>query len=157
MFSPEDVGKPITATCPKYLEDNYTSYPLTITYTVPVPACYGHLTTKDAKDHFEDRRTARDARIVAERGEDSFIGNEEALSRGALYAPDPTEDPRDLQNKLFDASRSDTLEAAWNDLDTFRRNYGGKRRKFNEGDRDVEWPHGTYAMRVWHGCPACRH
>lgn len=154
VFSPEDVGSRITAECPKYLRENYASFPESYTYIVPKPAAYAHLTDAQVRRHFRKRRLRRELAIRHER-KDEFGDPDKALLIDPNFEPDPTDDPRDLTNKLFDGATEEVLEAGFADLDHFRRRYGKSRKRFRGGDRDVEWPHGTWAMQRWHRCPTC--
>ena len=154
IFSPEDAGEVIEATCPDYLLENYNSFKPTISYTVPVPALYGNMPLQKVREDFRLRRRRREARLRKER-DGEFISIETALAVAPDYAPPEKDDPRELRNQVF-ACSPENLESELTSLCTFRRRHNETRRRFVDGERDVAWPVGTYAMVVWHKCPCER-
>jgi len=149
IFSPENAGDTISATCPQILQETYNSFPKSISYVVPVPRFYSHLSIKEVRRDFARRRRAREAYLIAKH-QGPALGAATALAVGPYDRPD---DPVSREPfRCFHATaerEQDCLE----DLDSFRRRYGSRRRSFNAGDRDVVWPIGTYARHHWHGCP----
>lgn len=151
VFSPEDIGKTIIAACPSYLADNYRSFPAEVSYTVPKPSCYRHMTNSAARNHFAKLRNARELRLRVERRGAPFLGSEKAL---AVDPESAIDDPDGGGNKLVDGC-PESVEDALAELSQFRTRYRTVRGAFLRGDRNAEWPRGTYAMRAWHRCPTC--
>lgn len=152
VFSPEDIGRAITATCPDYLLDNYNSFPDQHSYKVPKPACYKGMTDAQARSRFRAKRRARELAIARERKKPPLT-TARALEAGPDHIPAPANDPRDVHNKLFDGATEDVVESAFLALDQFRRAYTTARKEFTSGRRNVRWPRGTWAMLSLHNCP----
>lgn len=149
VFSPEDIAKTFSAHCPEYLAERYKSFPAQVSYTVPKPACYRGMSDAAARSRFARLRNNRERMLRLQRRKKPFLGRDTAL----LAGPDDTvDDPPEGSNKVVDGVPT-VLEDALTALREFRRAYALARRRFRDGERDVDWPIGTYAMCTWHRCP----
>jgi hypothetical protein len=149
IFTPEDCGKTRTVKRPKIVEELWTSFPESITYTVPVPACCANEPPESIRKRFGSARMLMDQTITKERGGEPFIGVRAALALPRTTTPG--EIPDNGAAPRFIAT-PEVKEALWHErvefLSAYRKAHGALR----EGDL-VDWPVGTWARRVYDKVP----
>ncbi|HVH47954.1 MAG TPA: transposase [Labilithrix sp.] len=93
----------------------------------------------------EQERTVRKSRMEEGR---SVLGRKAVLSASPFDSPSTREPRRQLRPTIAAQDREQRI-AELKDLREFRIAHDMARRRFNAGEHDIEFPIGTYRMRLW--------
>ena len=144
-----------TAAKPK-LGTFFEEHPDEVTLVVERPAGFEHLSGKEFSDlfqrEFEKGEAAARERVVAEheasgRGGQPFEGTRAVLARSREDRATSLEEFASLDPNVIASDKALRIQMI-EDLKTFRAEYRDALRRFQTGEDDVEFPPGTYWMRL---------
>ncbi|MCG8418796.1 MAG: hypothetical protein MJE77_12735 [Proteobacteria bacterium] len=129
--------------------------PVSATLAIERPAICPHLSDAELADHVQELVARREAEIRDEfvcSGR-RFLGVKAVLRQQPSDSPNTIERRRSLSPRVVAKSKRSRVEALLR-LKSFWMGHREALLLWRAGDRDVEFPAGTYAMRVFHGA-AC--
>lgn len=129
--------------------------PKRVTLELTKPACFAHVSDESYRAQIEAAVKHHVDQIhheLTERGEFQFRGPRAVAAQAdaPLESAGPTRPDRGLTPRLAGRNRARRIEEL-TALKTFDVAYRAARERWCQGDRDVEFPPGTYWLRVFHG------
>ena len=134
-----------------YFRDDGTM-PEDVTLRITQPPALDHLDPADYVGRVEERLFRREQKIAAKMADErrSFLGVRGVMGQRAGGSPTSREPRRGLNPRVAARSKWQRIEAIQRSK-LFLAEYHQARRRWKEGDREVLFPHGTYALRIHAG------
>ena len=156
MSKPDEFGTSTTIERPPVFFRKKGKTPATAELAITRPPLLGDLTDAEASRSLMERLKARTAELVeeAKAAGRRFLGVAAVLLQSPTDAP-TTHEPRRGLNPTLAAKDKDVRLAAIERLKQFRADYRTALASWRKGERLIEFPHGTYWLRLFAGA-RCR-
>ena len=148
IFTPANCGQKRIVKRPAIIEELYTNFPESISYTVPKPHHMTHLTEEEIRKRFDKERRQMDQEIAAQRDK-PFLSVDRAMEQSRLTLP---KDPPELTAPPLFLASPEVRKQLWAQRKAFLKHYDKAHEALQEG-QIITWPKGTWARRVYDKVP----
>lgn len=149
---PEQLGKTMVIERPKTYFREDGPMPKSVELVFHKPPQFDHLTMEEYRELVANRLRAVEDELIAKRRAEGrkVLGRKQVLRQSHEDSPRSLEPRRVRRPRLAAKSVWRRLEAIRR-LKSFVKAYAEALAEWRRGNRNVEFPYGTYAMRVFHG------
>jgi REP element-mobilizing transposase RayT len=148
-----DFGDKLKFRRPKtFFDPDNHRHPATAELTLVRPAAYPKLTDAELREHVRvtTRAREREKHKQMKAANRRFLGEKAVVQQRWDRSPHRPEDRFGRRPKVSDANKWVRIAALQRNK-SWEANYAAARDAFRDGDRDVEFPFGTWALQRWAG------